>query len=57
MESREIVPNNLFAGQQWRKRHREQTYGHAERGRVVREFGIDMHTLLCLKRITNKDLL
>ena len=32
MESREIVPNNLFAGQQWRKRHREQTYGHAERG-------------------------
>ena len=26
-------------------------------GRVVREFGIDMHTLLCLKWITNKDLL
>ena len=27
---------NLFSGQQWRKRHREQTYGHgggAWRGR------------------------
>ena len=24
---------NLFIGQQWRNRHREQTYGHGERGR------------------------
>ena len=23
---------NLFTGQQWRNRHREQTYGHGERG-------------------------
>ena len=23
---------NLFIGQQWRNRHREQTYGHGERG-------------------------
>ena len=22
---------NLFGGQQWRNRHREQTYGHGER--------------------------
>ena len=22
---------NLFSGQQWRNRHREQTYGHSER--------------------------
>ena len=22
---------NLYAGQQWRNRHREQTYGHGER--------------------------
>ena len=28
MESREMVLKNLFTGQQWRKRHREQTYGH-----------------------------
>ena len=27
------------------------------RGEVVREFGMDMYTLLYLKRITNKDLL
>ena len=26
-----MVPKNLFAGQQWRNRHREQTYGHRER--------------------------
>ena len=32
MESRKIVPKNLSAGQQWRNRHREQTYGHGERG-------------------------
>ena len=27
-----MVLKNLFTGQQWRNRHREQTYGHAERG-------------------------
>ena len=32
MESRKIVLMNLFAGQQWRCRHREQTYGHGGRG-------------------------
>ena len=31
MESRKIVLKNLFTGQQWRNRHREQTYGHGER--------------------------
>ena len=24
--------NNLFAGQQWRNRHREKTYAHGEKG-------------------------
>ena len=28
LESRKMVLMNLFAGQQWRNRHREQTYGH-----------------------------
>ena len=28
MESGKMVLVNLFAGQQWRNRHREQTYGH-----------------------------
>ena len=32
MESRKMVPTNLFSGQQWRNRHREQTYGHGEKG-------------------------
>ena len=32
MESRKMLPKNLFAGQQWRNRHIEQTYGHGERG-------------------------
>ena len=27
-----MVPTNLFTGQQWGKRHREQTYGNGERG-------------------------
>ena len=31
MESRKMVLKNLFTGQQWRNRHREQTYGHGER--------------------------
>ena len=32
MESRKMVLKTLFTGQQWRNRHREQTYGHQERG-------------------------
>ena len=32
MEYRKMVLKNLFAEQQWRNRHREQTYGHGERG-------------------------
>ena len=32
MESRRMIPMNLFAVQQWRNRHRGQTYGHGERG-------------------------
>ena len=31
MESRKMVLKKLFTGRQWRKRHREQTYGHGER--------------------------
>ena len=36
MESRKMVLKNLFTGQQWRNRHREQSYGHEERvGKVT----------------------
>ena len=33
MESRKMVLMKLFAGQQWRHRHREQTCGHRGGGR------------------------
>ena len=36
MESRKIVLMNLFARQQWRCRHREQTYRHRGRERKER---------------------
>ena len=32
MESRKTVLTNLFTRQQWRYRHREQTYGHRLEG-------------------------
>ena len=31
-KSIKIVLKNLFSGQKWRNRYREQTYGHGERG-------------------------
>ena len=34
-----MVPKNLFAGQQWRNRHREQTYRHGEKGGEGRMYG------------------
>ena len=39
MESRKMALMNLFARQQWRDRHREQTYGHRERGGEDEMFG------------------
>ena len=33
MESRKMVPMNLFAGQQWRNRNREEIYGCSRVGR------------------------
>ena len=55
MESREIVPNNLFAGQQWRKRHREQTSGHAERGGEGKMYGeSDMETYITICKIDSQ---
>ena len=29
-----MVSKTLFAGQQWRNRHRKQNYGHGKRGEV-----------------------
>ena len=45
-----MVPKNLFAGQQWRNRHREQTYGHGERGgegEMYRESITETYITIC----------
>ena len=60
-----MVQMSQFAGQKLRHRCREQTYGYqggesgGGGGGVVMnwELGIDMHTLICIKLITNKNLL
>ena len=50
MESRKIVPKNLSAGQQWRNRHREQTYGHGERGGEGEMYGeSNMETYITIR--------
>ena len=60
-----MVQMNRFAGQKLRHRGREQTYGH-QGGKAAEgggggvmnwEIGIDMYTLMCIKRMTNKNLL
>ena len=33
---------NLFTGQHWRNRHREQTYGHGEKGGEGEMYGESM---------------
>ena len=56
---------NWSAGQKLRHRCREQAYGHQGAnavevggGAVLNwEIGIDMYTLICVKWITNKNLL
>ena len=55
MESRKMVPKNLFAGQQWRNRHREQTYGHGERGGEVEMYGqSNMETYITICKIDSQ---
>ena len=50
---------NLFAKQKQRHRCREQTYGYqgGKGGGMNWEIGIDIYTLLCIKQITNENLL
>ena len=43
-----MVPENLFAGQQWRKR--EQIYGHGERGgegKMYEESNMETYITIC----------
>ena len=51
MESREMVLKNLFTGQQWRNRHREETYGHGERGGEGETYGkSNMETYITISK-------
>ena len=52
MESRKMVLKNLFTGQQWKNRHREQTYGHGERGGEGEMYGKrNMETYITMCKI------
>ena len=58
IESRKMVLKNLFAGQQWRNRYREQTYGHGERGGEGEMYGeSNMETYIIICKIVNGNLL
>ena len=54
-----MIQMNVFAKQKERHRCREQTYGHqgGKEGWMNWEIGIDIYTLLCIKQITNENLL
>ena len=50
MESRKMALMDLFSGQQWRSRHREQTYGHRGRageGEMSGESNRDASITIC----------
>ena len=55
MKSREVVLKNLFTGQQWRNRHREQTYGHEEWGGEGEMYGkSNMETYITVCKIESQ---
>ena len=55
MESRKMVLKNFFTGQQWRNRHREQTYGHGERGGEGAMYGkSNMETYITICKIDSQ---
>ena len=51
MESRKMVLMNLFVGQQWRNRNREQTYGHgggqAGEGEMYGKNNTEIYITIC----------
>ena len=51
MKSRKVALMNLSIGQQWRLRHREQTYGCGlgEEGEDSLESDMEAYTLPCVK--------
>ena len=50
-----MVLKNLFTGQQWRNRHREQTFGHGESGGEGEMYGeSNMETYITICRIDSQ---
>ena len=50
-----MVLKNLFAGQQWRNTHREQIYGHGERGGEGEMYGeSNMETYITIHKIDSQ---
>ena len=50
-----MVLKNLFTGQQWRKRNREQTDGHGERGGEGKMYGkSNMETYTTIRKIDSQ---
>ena len=50
-----MVPRNLFAGQQWSNRHREQTCGHGGRGGEGEMYGeSNMETYITICKIDSQ---
>ena len=50
-----MVQKNLFTGQQWRNKHKEQTYGHGERGREGEMYGkSNMENYITICKIDSK---
>ena len=46
---------NLVTGQQWRNRHREQTYGHGERPGEGKMYGeSNMETYITINKIDSQ---
>ena len=58
MESRKMVLMNLFAGQQWRCRHREPTCGHSRGGEGGMDWksNTETYTLQYVKQIASGNL-
>ena len=55
MESRKIVLMKLFAGKQWRNKHREEIYGHGERGGEGEMYGeSNMETYVTICKIDSQ---
>ena len=60
MEPRKMALMNVFGGQQWRQRHKDQTYGHGQgeegEGGKNGESSMEAYTLPYVKQIANGNL-